>query len=378
MGRHSWRDFNYYLLFSVLVLLGFSLLMVYSTTVGKHAISYSDFIKHLIWLSLGLLGMFGLTLFDYHNLQVLARPIYVVMLILLGLVSALGIQKEGAQSWIGGAALSFQPSEPAKLFLILALAAWWSSREEQGNSWITLFVSLLLAGVPLIMVLLQPDFGTAMVMGFIWIAMAWGAGLRWYQILTLTVVAVPVFIFGWQHVLHDYQRGRLLAFTVTEAELAKITQPQVHDAVAAVFYNVNQSKVAIGNGGLLGQGWLNGTQSQLNFLPVQYTDFIFAVTGEELGFVGGILVLGFLCFVIWQAINVASYAREGFGRLIAIGIAGLMLIHTVENVGMNLGIMPVTGIPLPFISYGGSFTLTMLFSIGLLESIAIRRRTHIF
>jgi rod shape determining protein RodA len=378
MGRHRWRDYNLYLLGSVLILIGFSLLMVYSTTVGKNAVRYTEFYKHLIWLAAGGVGMVALTVFDYHNLQVLARPIYVLMLLLLGVVFALGITREGAQSWLGSQALSFQPSEPAKLLLILALAAWWSAREERGNSWVTLIGSLCLVGLPLVMVLLQPDFGTAMVMGFIWLGMAWGAGLRWFHMLALAIIAIPTFIVGWEVVLQPYQQGRLLGFTLDESEVATITDPQVKDAVSAVFYNVTQSKVAIGNGGILGQGWNNGTQSQLNFLPVQYTDFIFAVTGEELGFVGATLMLGFLCFVIWQAINVASHARESFGRLIAVGIASLMMIHVLENVGMNMGLMPVTGIPLPFISYGGSFTVTMLLAVGLLQSIEIRRRSHIF
>jgi rod shape determining protein RodA len=378
MGRHRWRDYNFYLLGSVLVLLGFSLLMVYSTMVGKNPVSYSGFHKHLFWLALGLLAMMAFTLFDYHNFQVLAAPIYLAMLALLGLVFALGVARGGAQSWIGTPSLSFQPSEPAKLLLIIALAAWWSVREEHGNSWVTLAVSLILAGLPLVMVLLQPDFGTAMVMGFVWLAMAWNAGLRWTHLLVLTVMAIVVVVLGWGHMLKDYQKGRLEAFTMTEDKLAGITDQKVHDAVAAVFYNVNQSKVAIGNGGLLGQGWTEGTQSQLNFLPVQYTDFIFAVTGEELGFVGATLMLGFLCFVIWQAITTASRARERFGRLIAIGIAALIFVHTLENVGMNMGIMPVTGIPLPFISFGGSFTITLLMAIGLLQSIEIRRRSHAF
>jgi rod shape determining protein RodA len=308
----------------------------------------------------------------------MARPLYVLMLALLGVVFLLGIERQGAQSWLGGQVLSFQPSEPAKLLLIVALAAWWSARAEARNSWVTLFGSIILAALPLAMVLLQPDFGTAMVMGFVWLAMAWSAGLRWFHILALAVIAVPAFVWGWNHVLHDYQQGRLRAFIMTEEELATITDPQVQEAVSAVFYNVNQSKVAIGNGGIVGQGWLNGTQSQLNFLPVQYTDFIFAVTGEELGFVGATLLLGFLCFVIWQAITIAGRARESFGRLIAIGIAALMMIHTLENVGMNMGLMPVTGIPLPFISYGGSFTVTMLMAVGLLQSIEIRRRSRLF
>ena len=378
MGRHRWRDYNFYLLGSVLVLLGFSLLMVYSTMVGKSAVSYSGFYKHLLWLAVGLLAMMAFTVFDYHNLEVLAVPIYLAMLVLLGLVFAVGVVRGGAQSWIGTPLLSFQPAEPAKLLLIIALAAWWSAREEQAHSWITLAVSLVLAGLPLVLVLLQPDFGTAMVMGFIWLAMAWNAGLRWRQLLVLMVLAVSLGFLGWNHVLKEYQKGRLEAFTMTEDKLAGIRDQKVHDAVAAVFYNVNQSKVAIGNGGLLGQGWTEGTQSQLNFLPVQYTDFIFAVTGEELGFVGATLMLGFLCFVIWQAITTASRARESFGRLIAIGIAALIFVHTLENVGMNMGIMPVTGIPLPFISFGGSFTITLLMAIGLLQSIEIRRRSHTF
>ncbi len=378
MGRHRWQDYNLYLLASVLILLGFSLLMVYSTMVGKDAVDYSGLIKHLIWLVVGLFGMILLTLFDYHNLQVIAKPLYVLMLALLGVVFALGITRQGAQSWIGSQALSFQPSEPAKLLLIIALAAWWSVRVERGNSWLTLFVSLLLAGLPLVLVLLQPDFGTAMVMGFVWIAMAWTAGLRWFHMLALAIAAVPILLYGWTDVLEPYQRGRLLAFTMTEAEVATISDPREKQAVEAVFYNVNQSKVAIGNGGLIGTGWNNGTQSQLNFLPVQYTDFIFAVTGEELGFVGATIMLGFLCFVIWQALTVASRARGMFGRLIAVGIAALMMIHTLENVGMNMGLMPVTGIPLPFISYGGSFTVTMLLAVGLLQSIEIRRRSHVF
>lgn len=379
MGRHRWRDYNLYLLGSVLILIGFSLLMVYSTTVGKNAIRYTEFYKHLIWLAVGIGGMIGLTFFDYHNLQVIARPLYIFMLVLLGIIFALGITREGAQSWLGNQALSFQPSEPAKLLLIVTLAAWWSARQEHHhNSWVTLIGSLCLVGLPLVMVLMQPDFGTAMVMGFVWLGMAWGAGLRWFHLLALALVAVPTLIAGWEIVLRPYQQGRLLAFTLDQSQVAMISDPKVKEAVSAVFYNVTQSKVAVGNGGLLGQGWNNGTQSQLNFLPVQYTDFIFAVTGEELGFVGATLMLGFLCFVIWQAISVAAHARETFGRLIAVGIAALMMIHTLENVGMNMGIMPVTGIPLPFISYGGSFTVTMLMAIGMLQSIEIRRRSHIF
>jgi rod shape determining protein RodA len=209
--------------------------------------------------------------------------------------------------------------------------------------------------------------------------MVWAAGLRWKQLATLLLIAIPLFAIGWSYVLQDYQRGRLIAFRLDREEVEQLRdQPQVYEAAQAVHYNVNASKVAVGSGGLFGKGLLNGTQSQRNFLPVQYTDFVFAVTAEELGFVGATAMLAMLCVVLWQAVTVAARARDSFGRLIATGIFGMLLIHTLENIGMNLGIMPVTGIPLPFISYGGSFTITVLAAMGLLLGIDLRRRALVF
>lgn len=382
MDIRRWQDFNVYLFVSVLVLLGFGTAMVYSTTVG---VSYqgpvlslnSQFTRHLIWLGVGILFMIGLMLFDYHNLIILARPVYFVMLLLLGYTLVAGKIAGGAQSWLLGES-SGQPAEPAKLLLIFALAAWWSSRDEHNDSWVTLAGSLVLAGVPLVLVLLQPDLGTAMVIGVIWMAMAWSAGMTWKQIGLLALVAVPLIYIGWNYVLQDYQQGRLVAFRMDREQIDQVPPGKMRDAVEAVFYNVHASKVAVGNGGLLGEGLLNGIQSQRNFLPVQYTDFIFAVTAEELGFVGATAMLAFLCLVLWQAVTVAARARDSFGRLIAVGVFAMLLIHTLENIGMNIGIMPVTGIPLPFISYGGSFTVTVLASVGVLQSIDMRRRTLVF
>lgn len=382
MNTRRWQDFNIYLLVSVLVLLGFGIAMVYSTTIGN---SYtgpvwhidSQFTRHFIWLGMGFAAMIGLTLFDYHNLQLLARPVYVITLAILAYTLVTGRIAEGAQSWILGRA-SGQPSEPAKLLLIIALAAWWASREERSNSWLAMGGSLLLAGLPLLLVLLQPDLGTAMVIGVVWLSMAWAAGLTWRQLALLTLLVSVVFYVGWNEVLQDYQQGRLIGFMMEREEIDRLPQGDLRDAVEAVFYNVDASKVAVGNGGVLGEGLLNGTQSQRNFLPVQYTDFIFAVTAEELGFVGATTMLAFLCLVLWQAVTVASRARDAFGRLIASGIFGMLLIHTLENIGMNIGLMPVTGIPLPFISYGGSFTVTVLASVGVLQSIDMRRRALVF
>ncbi len=381
MHTRRWQDFNFYLLISVLVLVGFGSVMVYSTTIGNNYTGKvwslgSQFALHLIWLGIGAAAMIFLTLFDYHNFQFLARWSYLVMLALLGYTLAAGKISMGAQSWLIGS--SGQPSEPAKLLLIISLAAWWASRDEQHSSWLTLLGSLLLAGVPLGLVLAQPDLGTAMVIGMVWLIMAWCGGMTWKHVTVLALLALPVLYVGWNDVLQPYQRGRLTAFMMDESQVESVVDQQEREAVQAVFYNVRASKVAVGNGRMFGQGLLNGTQSQRNFLPVQYTDFIFAVTAEELGFVGATAMLAFITVVLWQAVTVAARARDPLGRLIAVGIFAMLLIHTIENVGMNIGLMPVTGIPLPFISYGGSFTVTVLASIGLLQSIDMRRRSLAF
>ncbi len=376
MHARRWRDFNWYLLAGVLVLVGFGLMLVWSTTVGVQGQSYKMFISHLRFLALGLVGAVALTLFDYHNLRPLVKIGYLGALALLVLVSVVGRVRDGAQSELFG----IQPSEPTKLVVIVALAAWWSSREERPrtNPWVTLGGSLVLLGVPLVLILVQPDFGTAMVLGCIWLAMAWSAGMRWWQWALLIVVAVPVMIVGWSVVLKPYQQGRLAAFRMTEADVDTIKDPKVKENVERVFYQIDQSVVAIGHGGVWGQGLNHGTQSQRNFLPVQYTDFIFAVAGEELGFVGAVALLAFECFVLWQAVSIAATARDTFGRLLAAGVIGLLLSHTAENIGMNMKMLPMTGIPLPFISYGGSFFVTTLLCIGLLEGVAIRRRPLVF
>ncbi|MBA3946948.1 MAG: rod shape-determining protein RodA [Herpetosiphonaceae bacterium] len=376
MHARRWHDFNVYLALGVVVLLGFGLMLVWSTTVGQQAESYHMFINHLKFLAVGLVGLVALTIFDYHNFRPLAKPIYLFALLLLALVTTLGTVRDGARTELFG----FQPSEPAKLMLIIALASWWSARAEQrqANSWVTLGGSLALAGVPLVMVLLQPDLGTAMVMGCIWLAMAWSAGMRWFHLLALVVVAIPVGLFGWQHVLKTYQQARLVAFNYTQEQVDHIPDPESKKYVQSVLYQTGHAVIAIGHGGLWGQGLNNGSQSQRNFLPVNYTDFVFATAGEELGFVGSVALLACECFVLWQGVNVASKARDVQGRLLATGVVGMMLTHIVENVGMNLKMLPMTGIPLPFISFGGSFTITALCCIGLLESVAMRRRNLVF
>jgi len=363
-----WRDYNYFLIGCVIVLVGFSLAMVYSATLNDVA-THGYFARHLVNLIISAAAMLLLTVLDYHALQSWARPLYILMVGLLGVVMVMGHVRGGAQSWLDFGLRTFQPSEAGKLLLIVALAAYWSHFDESAGSWKVQIGGLLLALIPIGMVFIQPDFGTAMVFTTIWLMMAWTAGLRWWQIGLLLVAAVPIGYYGWTHVLEDYQKIRVLVFV----------DPLKYDPKLQYgAWNIMQSLNAIGSGGLTGQGWTHGPLTQGNYVPVQYSDFIFATAGEELGFIGSTILILFQGLLIWQALAVAGVARDTFGRLIATGVAAMFMCHLLVNAGMNMSIMPITGIPLPFISYGGSFTMTALVAIGLLESVALRRRRIVF
>jgi rod shape determining protein RodA len=362
------RDYNYFLIGCVIVLVGFSLAMVYSATLNDLA-THGYFARHLVNLIIGVAAMLLLTVLDYHALQAWARPLYIGMVVLLGVVQVLGQVRGGAQSWLNLGLRTFQPSEAGKLLLIVALAAYWSRFDELAGAWKVQIGGLLLAGIPIGLVFIQPDFGTALVFATIWLMMAWTAGLRWWQLGLLLVAAVPIGYYGWTYLLEDYQKVRILIFI----------DPLKYDPKLEYgAWNIMQSLNAISSGGLTGQGWTHGPLTQGNYVPVQYSDFIFATAGEELGFIGSTILILFQGLLIWQALAVAGVARDTFGRLIATGVAAMFMCHLLVNVGMNMSIMPITGIPLPFISYGGSFTMTALAAIGLLESVALRRRRIVF
>lgn len=364
----TWRDYNFFLIGCVIVLLGFSMAMVYSVTYNNPETA-NYFSRHLVNIIIGGVAMVLLTGLDYHALQAWARPLYLFMVGVLAVVLALGSIRGGAQSWLNLGLRTFQPSEPAKLLLIIVLAAFWARYDGRGGSWKVQFGSLILAGIPLLLVFIQPDFGTAIVMGTIWIAMAWTAGLRWWQLVLLLVVTIPVGLYGWSHVLGAWQRQRLLIFI----------DPVGYDPTFQNgAWDIMQALNAIGSGGLTGRGWMHGLITQGRFIQAMYSDFIFAATSEELGFLGATVLLIFQCILLWQALAVASVARDTFGRLLAVGIAAMFFCHLCVNAGMNMSIMPITGIPLPLISYGGSFTLTALAAVGILESVALRRRRIVF
>lgn len=365
----SWRDYNFFLLGSVLVLTGFSMALVYSAThhgvyTGNGVYVSGYFTRHLANLAVGLGAMVAFTFIDYHAIQAWAWPLYVIAVGLLLLVLTRGNIRGGAQSWLDLGVRSLQPSEIAKLLIVIALAAFWARREERSSAWYLQFSALLLVGIPLGLIFIQPDFGTSFVIGIMWAAMAWTAGIRVWQIILVLLVTLPVVYYGWTHMLDNEQRNRLLIFI----------DPQRYDpGLQGDGWNIAQSLNAVSSGGMTGQGWMQGPLTQNAWLPVAYTDFIFAATSEEFGFVGGTILILFECILLWQGITVARTARDTFGRLLAIGITAMFFCHILVNIGMNMSIMPVTGIPLPFISYGGSFTLITFAAVGLLQSVALRR-----
>lgn len=364
----SLRDYNYFLLGCVLVLSGFSVALVYSATLND-PMTHGYFARHLINLIVGVVAMLLLTALDYHALRAWIIPLYVITVILLAVVLTIGKISSGAQSWLDLGQRTFQPSEPAKLLVIMALAAYWERFERNTSDTKVQFGGLMLALIPIGLVFVQPDFGTAMVFTAAWFMIAWMAGIRWWQLLLLGIIGIPTAIYGWSHLLDSTQRLRIQVFI----------DPLGYDPELKYgAWNIIQALTAIGAGGLTGHGWTHGLLTQNNYVPIQYSDFIFAVSGEELGFIGTSVLLTFEAMLIWQALTVARIARDTFGKLIAVGIAAMFMIHLLVNAGMNMSITPITGIPLPFISYGGSFTLTTFAAIGLLQSIALRRRPIVF
>jgi rod shape determining protein RodA len=364
----TWRDYNFFLLGCVLVLTGFSLAMVYSATLRDPDLA-GYFSRHIVNLLVGATAMLLFTWIDYHEFQSWSVPLYLATIAILVVVLVVGRVRSGAQSWLDLGLRTLQPSEPAKLLIIVGLAAYWEHFDDFRSATRVQLGALILAGIPIVMVFIQPDFGTAMVFTAAWITMAWVAGMRWWQFVLVVLASAPIAYIGWTRILEDYQRLRLQVFL----------DPLKYDPELRYgAWNVIQSLNAVSSGGLTGRGWTLGLISQGNYLPVRYTDFIFAMTAEELGFVGAVVLLIFLGVLVWQAFTVAKAARDTFGTLIAAGIGAMFLCHIVVNVGMNMSIMPITGIPLPFISYGGSFSLTSLAAIGLLQSIALRRRKLTF
>lgn len=303
--------------------------------------------------------------FDYKSLERFSGLFYIVNLVMLLAVMFVGQSALGAQRWIQIGPISLQPSEFSKIIMIIVLAQILDKRMGKLNTFKEIIPVFIYVGIPFVLVLKQPDLGTSLVFLAILFGMIFVAGISLRHLAAIIgagLVFMPIF---W-HFLKDYQKKRLTVFI----------DPNVDPLGSG--YHIIQSKIAIGSGMLFGKGLFNGTQSQLNFLPENHTDFIFAVIGEELGFIGASIILLLYLVLLYRGIKIAGAARDNFGTLLATGITSMIAFHLLVNVGMTAGIMPVTGIPLPLMSYGVSALTTNLVSIGILLNIYMRRQKILF
>ncbi|MBI5650982.1 MAG: rod shape-determining protein RodA [Chloroflexi bacterium] len=354
--------FDFWLVGATLLLTLIGVAMIYSATacITGEALDWaSPALRQVIYAIPGLIGMAFFTAIDYRVWGALRWLIWGGMVGSLALVFVIGQLLHGATRWIDLGFFLFQPSEISKLLAILVVAKYMADHEEQMARWRNLGVSFALVALPMALIYIQPDLGTTIVLGATWGMMALSAGMRWRDVLIIiaifTVAAVPIF-----QNLRAYQQDRILTFL-----------DPARDPLGSG-YNVTQARIAIGAGGLWGVGYCSGTQSQLRFLRIRHTDFIFSVIGEELGFIGALFVLALIIFILWRLIRAAQLARTPYGKLLALGIAAVIFIQSWINLAMNLGLLPVVGVPLPFVSSGGSSLITLLSSLGIAQSVLLR------
>ena len=362
MAKQRWfRYFDWPLLVATLVLVGIGLIVLQSINYKDPALAQNfEPSKQILFagIGLGLMILFART--DFRVWFRYAPVLYGIGLAALLLIFVIGSNALGATRWIELGPLQFQPSEFIKIGLIMMLGRLFSRRHEEMRNWRYLLQSVALIAIPAGLIILQPDLGSAIAVAFIWVIMIIASNANKLHLLGIAIavlVALPV-LFS---TLQPYQVSRIESFANPLAD------PQ------GAGYNVLQSTIAIGSGGLFGKGLGSGSQSQLNFLPSQQTDFIFAVLAEKLGFFGALLVLLLFSLIITRAVMIAWRTQDRFGMLLATGIASMLVFHVAINIGMNLGLLPVTGIPLPLLSYGGTNLIISLIAIGLLQSIATHK-----
>jgi rod shape determining protein RodA len=322
--------------------------------------------KQLLYIGIGTIVMIVFSAIDYHRWQRWAFGLYIANLLLLGLVMVGGRSALGAQRWINLGPIQFQPSEPAKLILAICIAALLA--RSASADWREMGLTVAAVGVPSLLILKQPDLGTTLVIVAILTSeLFFGVTKTWQFLVYLGVTsASAAFVVGTKFVLKPFQRDRLLVFLHPGAD------PQ------GAGWNLNQSKIAVGSGELFGKGLYHGTQTQLNFVPEHSRDFIFTVVGEELGYVGSLGLIAAYAIILFGALRAMLAARDRFGLLLAVGLVAMLAFHVTINIGMTIGIMPITGIPLPFVSYGGTALLTDFAAIGMLLNIYLQRDKLVF
>jgi rod shape determining protein RodA len=360
--RRLLQNFDWILLLVLIVIGAISVINLYSATFPIRASGGSQiFMKQIYWFLIGFVALFSMIPFDYHLLERLAYPIYILSLILLVIVLIIGKVYSGSQRWISFGVVSFQPTEFAKIAIVIALAKYFIDHGEYNEYRLRdLWKPFIMIAVPCLLIIRQPDLGSSLVVLIISFSIILFMKIKFSSFIVLLMVSLASVPFIWLS-LKEYQQKRILTFLMPE-----------RDPLGAG-YHIIQSKIAVGSGLFWGKGFLKGTQTRLHFLPEQHTDFAFSVLAEEWGFFGslGLLVL-YLFLVLW-GINIAKNSKDKFGTILAIGFISIVFWQLVINVSMAIGLLPVVGIPLVLFSYGGSSIVSTMIGMGILMNISMRR-----
>ena len=357
------KNFDWILLASVVLLLCFGLVEIYSVSLGRESADFLNFQKQAYFAGAGLILLFVFSFIDSYFIKSLSRYLYFFGAFVLVAVLIFGQTVRGTKGWFIWGGFGFQPVELVKIILIVFLANFFAALATRVKTTRHFFASASGALFLIALVLFQPDFGSALILGSIWLTMVIAAGFpkKYFVIVGLSLLAV--FVAAWLFFFQDYQKQRIMTFL----------DPTANSLESG--YNISQAIIAVGSGGLTGKGVGFGSQSQLKFLPEAQNDFIFAVIAEELGFLGVILVLSFFFIFFFRCFRAIKRMNNDYSIYFVIGAASLIFIQMFINIGMNIGIMPVVGLPLPFVSYGGSSLLSLLILVGMVENIVIKAKT---
>lgn len=351
-----WRRFDLIMLGLIIALTGYGIVMIYSAT--QSTIDLQELWRiQLTRAGLGLGVMLVLAAIDYHYYGEVYRLLYVFIVVLLATLLVVGEITGGTQRWLFEGAI--QPGELTKVILIICLAKYLSERDGEMDQVSNLAIAIIIVLVPMLLIFQQPDLGTTVIIGLIWLVMVLMAGMRLLHLGLMSLSGLMTAPLLW-FVMQDYMRQRILLYL----------DPQGNPDDD---YNVQQALISIGSGGFLGKGFNEGTQNTLRFLRVRHTDFLFSVISEELGMLGATILFGLLIFLLWRILRAASLAGDPFGRSICIGVAAMVFFQAFINISVNLRLMPVTGTPLPLVSYGGSSLITFLIALGLVQSVLMHR-----
>ena len=362
IDRRLLTNFDWTLFILTLLIASIGVLNIYSATSSYKMIGTPYFIKQGYWITAGLFLVVLVCSIDYHFMDDIAYWVYGLLVVLLILVMVVGRTSMGATRWLHLGFFNIQPSEPMKIVIIMTFARFFARYPvPEGLGLRDLAYPLLLLGGPALLIMKQPDLGTAIIVILIACSMMLYVGVRWTTVAAVLLTTVPIVYVAWQFLLREYQKNRVLNFLDPERD------------PLGTGYHIIQSKIAVGSGGLFGKGFLQGTQSHLRFLPEQHTDFAFSVFAEEWGFIGCLVIVFLYLFLVMWGLHIASKCNDRFGSLVAVGVTAMLFWHTIINIGMVIGLFPVVGVPLPLFSYGGTSMVTSMVGVGILLNISMRR-----